>query len=223
MHNGCYVSAISTPYPLDVFYSLSFCYPSVSCPLFLWKSVTFRESFKHTLNYTRQNRGKLRICGNSKHTQKKSNTLLWCICLCSNTVSTEPLLRVGVIHALLMGDYIHICVDIITLFFPLWKSVPLHSFLAIYIKEVMHIPWHCFLPTLSPLHWQKTFFPAHYKGNGVINSIKLNTFIWSVHEMCLGPAVRLKIYDGIIFISTWNCCINRRYLRAGGRLAVIAQ
>lgn len=138
MHNGCYVSAISTPYPLDVFYSLSFCYPSVSSPLFLWKSGTFTESFKHTLNYTRQNRGKLRICGNSKtHTQK--NLILFYDVFGYVSVfkycSTEPLLRVGVIHALLMGDYIRICVDIITLFFPLWKSVPQHSFLAIYIKE----------------------------------------------------------------------------------------
>lgn len=46
------------------------------------------------------------------------------MCLCSNTVSTELLLRVGVMHALLMCDYIRICVDIITLFSPCERVWP---------------------------------------------------------------------------------------------------
>ena len=58
------------------------------------------------------------------------------------------------------------------------KSILLHSFLPIERKQddwCVHC--HCFLPTLPPLHWQARvwgiLFPAHYKGNDVINSIPI--------------------------------------------------
>ena len=51
------------------------------------------------------------------------------------------------------------------------------------VGRVNSVPLHCFPPSMPPLHWQErvypytgtpTLFPAHYKGNEVINSVILS-------------------------------------------------